>query len=237
MKLLMKPLSGTVVEYPQGGIVRELTTVAHKIHGGLFMDSFTASRANSYSSGGSIVYGGTASPATNTDYNSNTNTVPFIALFSAVDHSGKEWFRNPTATNIPSLVNNFNVVPPTFTETFPESDFLGWCGFGARYGKVPTYFQNVETVDGNKFATLGVTWPQADVVKLADGIAKYVYFIAYKSETENQFVTQLDVNDVLGTNTHSSNYEVILDTVDFSASGTRRIKSFNAKVRYQVTNA
>lgn len=236
MKLLMKPMT-PAVEFPQAGVVKELTTVAHKIHGGLFMDSFTASRANTYSFTGSIFSGESPTPTTNNDYNQIGNTVPFIALFSAVDHSNKEWFRNPTATNIPAIVNNFNVVPPTFTGTFPESDFLGWAGFGARYGKVPTYFQNVETVVGDKFATLGVTWPQADVVKLADGVAKYVYFIAYKSTTGNQFVTQLDVNDVLGTNTHSSNYEVILDTVDFSASGTRRIKSFNAKVRYQVTNA
>jgi hypothetical protein len=86
---------------------------------------------------------------------------------------------------------------------------------------------------------MGVTWPQSDIVKLNEGIVKYAYFVSYKGTTSPEarcFVARLDVNDVMGTNTHSTNYEIILNDVNTANVTGLRIKSFNAKVKYQVKN-
>lgn len=236
MKILMKP-TATGDEYPLGGYTRAVSGIAHRIHAGLFLDTFSASRTN-YTAGTAMYDGDAVGLTTPAEYNDTTrNYTEFNVFFSELDYSESDWFLNPAL--IPQVPNIPEVQQPTFSGTFSSDLFIGYAQYGAKYRKIPKYTTNLTTDGVNQFNTMGVTWPQSDIVKLNDGIVKYAYFVSYKGASSPEgrcFVARLDVNDVMGTNTHSTNYEIILNDVNTANVTSLRIKSFNAKVKYQVKN-
>jgi hypothetical protein len=233
MKILMKP-TATGAEYPLAGYTRDVSGISHMIHAGLFLDTFSTSRVDNIGSSSTRIYMGDATPASSDTYNSSTNYSEFHVLFSDTDYSSSSWFLDTKL--IPMISNGAAQNTPPFSGSFASNLFIGYARYGTKYGKIPTYNHSISTEGVNKFSTVGVMWPQADLVRLKDGVVKYAYFISYKSLTDGQAVAMLDVNDVVGTNTHSSVYEIILDDVNVTSAKTTRIKSFNAKVKYQVKN-
>lgn len=238
MKILMKPRTAAASH----DYTTDMSGIAHKIHAGLFLDTFSASRIGYSSKTNGVLQSiktADSVPATTLEYNTVANNmVDFDIFFSSDDHSGSAWFLNPSL--IPDRAYTTSLVAPIFNSSFPASDFIGYAQYGAKYNKIPTYMSRVDNVDVNRFITVGVTWPQSDIVKLSEGIIKYAYFVSYKGTTTSpearQFVARLDVTDVNGTSTHSSNYEVVLNDVNTANVPSLRIKSFNAKVKYQVKN-
>jgi hypothetical protein len=236
MKILMKPTAAGT-EFPLAGYTRALSGISHRIHAGLFLDTFSASRTSYAAS--SAMYpadvGGLTTPA---EYNNiSSNRTEFNVFFSEEDYSESDWFLNPAL--IQQMDDTPAVQAPLFSDAFSSDLFIGYAQYGAKYGKIPIYTTNLTTDGVNQFNTMGVTWPQSDIVKLNEGIVKYAYFVSYKGTTSPEarcFVARLDVNDVMGTNTHSTNYEIILNDVNTANVTSLRIKSFNAKVKYQVKN-
>ena len=93
MQILMKP-TATGQEYPAGGYTRAVSGIAHKIHAGLFLDTFSASRTNWKAS--KAMYdadtGGLTTPAEYNDISSNHTE--FNVFFSEADYSESDWFLN-----------------------------------------------------------------------------------------------------------------------------------------------
>jgi hypothetical protein len=84
MKILMKP-TATGAEFPLGGYTRALSGIAHRIHAGLFLDTFSPSRAG-YNATTTMYDGDVAGLTTPAEYNDTTrNYTEFNVFFSEVD--------------------------------------------------------------------------------------------------------------------------------------------------------